>query len=677
MKTRTFRVSVVVCLLTFSASLLNGQIAIAGQPQNEAAQLPGSPIVTGETLRLRSNRLGEERKIHVYLPPSYATAQQRYPVIYTLDGEGTGSIAASAVRFMTGYSTIPQIPEALVVAVTNTDRNRDMPIPQSYGKGGEENFLAFLADELIPLIEQRYRTQPLRLLIGHSQGGLFAVYALTARPTAFQWVLSMDAPLAGFPVTEPLMEKAKGLISKTSTYERRLVSVENLYGWKKEWAGFVESASKNFYGAQVDIKDETHETMAYKGIYEGLKRLFYDYAPNIIRDNKTIYTLAMLETRYRTLSKAYGYQILIPEQLLLMAATHDTAMQYGAEAIELIKRAVALYGESPFKKQLMSDAEAAVSKGRDPRFAEWAKLAPPDALQMQPFLGTWIKGDRDGFQGVITFSLRGGVVSAEYTGRPPGAEPFHLEVAFIRVLDQQTLEWGLRNGRGPGVMVYRAKLKDEQTLEGTTEGVGFIHAPPPENFTYRRHVRDQKLSDKKFDETFGLTRVSFSAPQRPRPWDKVKEVTIGSPAPDFQLKTVAGDTFKLSALGGKVVVIDFWANWCAPCRNLEPLFNLLAREYQNRPIQFFTLSIWPDRDFDPQAYLKEHRMTATFLLGTDAVASDYGIWGVPTYFIIDPTGKISYIHVLLSVEREPLEKRLRAAIEAALSKAQVAQLLFH
>ena len=169
-------------------------------------------------------------------------------------------------------------------------------------------------------------------------------------------------------------------------------------------------------------------------------------------------------------------------------------------------------------------------------------------------------------------------------------------------------------------------------------------------------------------------RAGFStAPQRPRPWDKVKEVAIGSAAPDWRLKTVGGETVALSELRGKVVVLDFWANWCGPCRKLEPLLDQLAHEYQNKPVKFFTLSIWPDQDFNPQAYLKGRKMAPTFLIGDNAVAKDYGIWGLPTYYVIDPAGKVPYIHVLLSVNAEALEKRLREAIEKALSKEQDAR----
>jgi len=153
----------------------------------------------------------------------------------------------------------------------------------------------------------------------------------------------------------------------------------------------------------------------------------------------------------------------------------------------------------------------------------------------------------------------------------------------------------------------------------------------------------------------------------PRPWDKVKEVVSGSAAPDWRLKTVDGASIALSELRGSVVVMDFWAHWCGPCRKLEPSLDQLVREYEKKPVRFFTVSVWPSRGFDAQAFLKEHKTASTFLLGDDAVARDYGIWGLPTYYVIDPAGRISYIHVLLSVNAADLEMRLRAAIEKALA----------
>src|SRR5215475_12388526 len=99
MKTQKHWALVVVCLFI-------------GGIRARSQEASPEPITIGETLRIASKKLNETREIRVYPPDSYATSKRRYPVIYTLDGEGTGPIAANAVRFMTGYSAIPQMPEA-------------------------------------------------------------------------------------------------------------------------------------------------------------------------------------------------------------------------------------------------------------------------------------------------------------------------------------------------------------------------------------------------------------------------------------------------------------------------------------------------------------------------------------------------------------------------------------
>jgi uncharacterized protein len=468
--------------------ILISAVLTAAQAQTELKT--SRPITIGETMSIKSARLGEEREIRIFLPRDYVASAKNYPVIYALDGEGTGAVTANAAEFMSEYSAIPQMPEVIVAAVVNANRNRDMPIPEGYGKAGEENFLAFLADELVPVVEMKYRTQPLRILLGHSQGGLFCHYAMTARPKLFQWFLAIDAPLAGFAAAKPLMEKVKTVIAKTPNYQGRLVSIENLYGWRKEWAALKDSAPKGFYGEQVEIRDETHETMAYKGIYEGLKRLFSDYAPNIAKDNKVIYTLPVLKERYKTLSEIYGYQVEIPKALLLNSADQNIAIQHGAEAVELVKQAVALYGESFRTERQMKEAEEAVRKGRNPKLEELMNLPLPSADSMKQFFGTWER--KEDATWIIAFEIKDEAVRAQNTVIPPAFEPFHLEVQFVRVLDGRRIQWGERNGKGPGMTVYTAKLVDANTLAGTAEGIGFLMPRPPFSFTYKRRGGDGK-----------------------------------------------------------------------------------------------------------------------------------------------------------------------------------------
>lgn len=640
-----------------------------------------TPITIGESLRIVSKKLDETREIRVALPTSYARSSQRYPVIYATDGESLFLPTAGAAQFMATASELPQMPEAIVVGIPNTNRGRDMPIPQQYGRGGEENFLAFLADELAPFIDQRYRTQPLRVLVGHSQGGTFAHYAFVTRPTIFQWILPVDGPLFG-PV-HSLLEKTREMVVKDAKFRGRLVTIERQLGWMNEWPSLIESAPKGFYGARVEITDESHETMVYKGIYEGLKRLFHDYAPDV-KDAK----LEQLETRYKTLSEAYGYPVDVPLRVLLVSAGRNAAQRYGDEAVKLVQKAIAVYGESPSTKRLMASAEEAVKKGRpDPRVAEFLNAPFPGPETMAPFVGVWegsvnVPGGTP-MQNVLTLAIDNGKVNASAKVKGPSGNYFSSPVDFLIVIDNKNLQWGRKHSSG-GIYVSTAKLIDADTLEGTEKligvdpplGVKFAADAPPNTFTFKRRSASQKSSSNISGEQNKTAKLSSSISKQSAflsPNVKPEEITIGAVAPDWTLKTVEEEAIALSALRGNVVVLDFWANWCGPCRKLMPQFDRLAREYQNKPVRFFTVSIWPGPEFNPRSFLKEHRLDSMFLIGDEAVASNYGIWGVPTYCVIDPAGTIAFFHTLLVVDPMALNNQLREAIEKALPKDQETQ----
>jgi predicted methyltransferase len=130
-------------------------------------------------------------------------------------------------------------------------------------------------------------------------------------------------------------------------------------------------------------------------------------------------------------------------------------------------------------------------EGTDSRLAEWAKLPPPTIEKMKPFLGVWeSKRTSDSpADTVTTFEVRNGVIRARHRVTPPGgAEPFQLEVQFIRVIDGQTLQWGLRNP-SMGVILKTARLVDKHTLRGTTEAFGIPYASPSNSsFSLKRRV---------------------------------------------------------------------------------------------------------------------------------------------------------------------------------------------
>jgi predicted alpha/beta superfamily hydrolase len=175
------------CALTLAVAV-PGTLVVRDMLSEE--DLPESAVVHA----LRSNVLGEERRLIVHPPESYAReSSRRYPVVYVLDGSSQDIHTARSAALM---SRIGLMGELIVVGLPNVSgegRQRDYTPPfmardeeQPNGPRGEaDRFLAFLRDEAMPAVDGAYRTTPERFLAGHSRGGLLVWYSLMADPGMF------------------------------------------------------------------------------------------------------------------------------------------------------------------------------------------------------------------------------------------------------------------------------------------------------------------------------------------------------------------------------------------------------------------------------------------------------------------------------------------------------------
>lgn len=175
--------------------------------------------------KIDSEILGEKRPFLVHLPPGYRQSNAPYPVLYILDADDQDS------SYGPSFQTIAKqvdakvhegMPPMIIIGVVNTHRSRDMlPIttlvyPES---GGADGFLAFLTEELIPTIDNNFRTTGERILYGRSESGLFTLYALFEKPEPFSAYISASPTVGHCPTLlrikagqlfreQPLLEKS-------------------------------------------------------------------------------------------------------------------------------------------------------------------------------------------------------------------------------------------------------------------------------------------------------------------------------------------------------------------------------------------------------------------------------------------------------------------------------------
>jgi len=182
-----------------------------------AQQFKSNPIENGIRIKFNSLIMGEERTIWIRVPASYneaCSSTQTYPVIYVLDGKSAFFPVTGVVSFMSEEDHVNyQIPEMIVVGVDTENRFRDLtPIKSTKqangeesktpeqklmmsGSGGGEKFLNFMKEEVFTYIEKNYRTNPFRIYVGHSLGGLTATYTFLKHPDLFNATISIDPSL--------------------------------------------------------------------------------------------------------------------------------------------------------------------------------------------------------------------------------------------------------------------------------------------------------------------------------------------------------------------------------------------------------------------------------------------------------------------------------------------------
>jgi DsbE subfamily thiol:disulfide oxidoreductase len=138
-----------------------------------------------------------------------------------------------------------------------------------------------------------------------------------------------------------------------------------------------------------------------------------------------------------------------------------------------------------------------------------------------------------------------------------------------------------------------------------------------------------------------------------------------TPAPDFELPSLDdGTALALSSFRGQVVVLNFWASWCAPCRLEAPGLRRVSARYRERGVRFLGVD-YRDNDAGGRAFVDEFRLRYPSVADpSGSLADDYALIGFPTTFIIDPAGTIRYRFVGY-LDEDVLEKALNDVLSRA------------
>ena len=284
-------------------------------------------IVIGTKHIHHSNILNEDREYWVSLPESYSnvgSSYKRYPVLIVLDGNAHFRSITGMVNYMSsGYNGNTRIPEMIVVAIQNVNRRRDFTPDKIITKrendsGGGDNFLSFLEDELIPELDQKYRTDPYQILFGHSLGGLLATHAYMKEKTLFNAFIAIDPSFGTWDAET--MDKKLDAVTKKS-FERFIYMATANWGKRNirnrdrhvRLYEALNSKCEGEFPAKLEyFENENHGSVPLIAFYNGISTIFEGYGIYY----RNIESKEQLTQHFQSISLRLSWDFRPPEYLV-------------------------------------------------------------------------------------------------------------------------------------------------------------------------------------------------------------------------------------------------------------------------------------------------------------------------------------------------------------------------
>ena len=202
-----------------------------------------------------------------------------------------------------------------------------------------------------------------------------------------------------------------------------------------------------------------------------------------------------------------------------------------------------------------------------------------------------------------------------------------------------------------------------------SNNMGEMGGPPPATTTYSNvkinSTIDPALFTQKMPE--GFTMVDAPKEEQDEGAQKAPGLAfkVGDKAPAFKLASLASPEVTLDSLKGKVVLLDFWATWCGPCKQIMPVIQSISEEFKDKGVAVFGVNTWEKKDGAAKTYMESKNYTYGCLLAGEDLAKTYGITGIPTLILINKDGTIALAEIGAGGDTK---KMLQEAITAALAK---------
>ena len=170
---------------------------------------------------------------------------------------------------------------------------------------------------------------------------------------------------------------------------------------------------------------------------------------------------------------------------------------------------------------------------------------------------------------------------------------------------------------------------------------------------------------KEFQICLGSLKPTDSSWLRVKHFADDPELATHKMAPAFEVTSLDGSKFNLDAMGGRVVLVDFWATWCGPCNEELPEMRKIAKEFASRP--FVMISVSSDKDETAwKEFIQKHEMTWVQYRDVDhKLADEFGVAAIPHYFTIDSDGVLTSEMVGSGSDVEGRLKKMIAKAEEA------------